>query len=167
MGRCATPPHASTKYNPKGQSEMNTLIGMLTRLQPREPHFHVKIENPPYMPLTIEGIGTGPRNLPAVSVTHYGEQNGDLMRDPEMCFEMEIQSGQIVALMPYYYRNDYMGIEEQSVTEGQHGQGGEQTVLSHFKQIYQHGKFARAWDRNLKRQGFEAALQRMLDSAAG
>ena len=72
---------------------MKTLIGMLNRLQPRELQFHIKIENPPYMPLTIEGIGTGPRKLPAVSVTHYGEQNGDLMRDPEMCFEMEIQNG--------------------------------------------------------------------------
>ena len=30
----------------------------------------------------------GPTGLPAVSVTHYGEQNGDLMRDPEMCFEL-------------------------------------------------------------------------------
>ena len=53
---------------------MKTLMGMLNRLQPRELQFHIKIENPPYMPLTIEGIGTGPRNLPAVSVTHYGEQ---------------------------------------------------------------------------------------------
>jgi len=143
---------------------MNTLIGMLNRLQPLEPQFHIKIENPPYMALTIEGIGTGPRNLPAVSVTHYGKQNGDLMRDPEMCFEMEIQNGQTVALMPYYYRNDYMGIEELSVREGQ---GREQAVLIHFKQIQQHGKFARSWDRNLKRQGFEGALLRTLETAAG
>ena len=119
------------------------------------------------MPLTIEGIGTGPRNLPAVSVTHYGEQNGDLMRDPEMCFELQIQDGQIVALMPYYYRNDYMGIEEQSVSEGQRSQDGEQTIRVHLKQIRQHGKFARLWDRNLKQQGFEAALLRTLETAAG
>ena len=146
---------------------MKTLIGMLNRLQPHELQFHIKIENPPYMPLTIEGIGTGPRSLPAVSVTHYGEQNGDLMRDPEMCFEMEIQNGQTVALMPYYYRNDYMGIEEQSVNEGQHSQDGEQPIRVNLKQIRQHGAFARSWDRNLKRQGFDAALQRTLETAAG
>ena len=146
---------------------MKTLIGMLNRLQPLELQFHIKIENSPYMPLTIEGIGTGPRNLPAVSVTHYGEQNGDLMRDPEMCFEMEIQNGQTIALMPYYYRNDYMGIEEQSVIEGQRSQDGEQPIRVNLKQIREHGTFARSWDRNLKRQGFEAALQRTLETAAG
>ena len=153
--------------NPKGHSEMKTLIGMLNSLQPLELQFHIKIENPPYMPLTIEGIGTGPRNLPAVSVTHYGEQNGDLMRDPEMCFELQIQDGQIVAVMPYYYRNDYMGVEEQSVIEGQRSQGREQTIRVQVKQIRPHGTFARSWDRNQKRQGFEAALQRTLETAAG
>ena len=50
------------------------------------------------------------------------------MRDPEMCFEMEIQNGQTVALMPYYYRNDYMGVEEQSVNEAQRSQDGEQPI---------------------------------------
>jgi hypothetical protein len=89
------------------------------------------------------------------------------MRDPEMCFEMEIQNGQTVALMPYYYRNDYMGIEEQSVSEGQRSQDGEQPIRVNLEQIRQHGTFARSWDRNLKRQGFEAALQRTLETAAG
>ncbi len=42
----------------------------------------VKIPNPPYMTLTVENIGPGPRNLPALSICHYGEQNGDAMRDP-------------------------------------------------------------------------------------
>src|SRR5689334_883037 len=38
---------------------------------------HLRIENPPYMPLSIEAIG---KNL--VSVTHNYEQNGDLVPDP-------------------------------------------------------------------------------------
>ncbi len=50
--------------------------------------FWVKVTNKSWMPLSIENIGTGPRGLPAISVCHYGEQNGDLMRDPEMCFEL-------------------------------------------------------------------------------
>jgi hypothetical protein len=29
-----------------------------------------------------------PVGLPAISVAHYGQQNGDLMRDPEMCDQM-------------------------------------------------------------------------------
>ncbi len=33
-------------------------------------------------------VGPGPCNLRALSVAHHYEQNGDLMRDPEMCFEL-------------------------------------------------------------------------------
>ena len=40
-----------------------------------------------YMPLHIEYIGEGPDNLPAVAVSHTYLQNGDLMRDPEICFQ--------------------------------------------------------------------------------
>ncbi len=41
------------------------------------------------MELVIEGMDeSGPMGLPAISVCHYGEQNGDPMRDPEMCFEL-------------------------------------------------------------------------------
>ncbi len=50
----------------------------------------VKIENAPYMALCVENIGLGPRSQTALSVAHFGEQNGDLMCDPEMCFELEL-----------------------------------------------------------------------------
>jgi len=48
---------------------------------------HLSIENPPYMRLVIEDIGLGPNHLPAISVAHYFEQNGDLCQDPEMCLK--------------------------------------------------------------------------------
>ena len=51
---------------------------------------------------------SGPCGLPAISVCHYGEQNGDLMRDPEMCFELGLGGG--AHLNPFYWRNDYAGI---------------------------------------------------------
>ncbi len=35
-------------------------------------------------------IGPGPRHFPSLPLCHYGEQNGDAMRDPEVCFELEI-----------------------------------------------------------------------------
>jgi hypothetical protein len=50
----------------------------------------VRIENDPFMSLTIEHIGLGPRGLPALSITHYGKQNGDLMRFPELRFFVSI-----------------------------------------------------------------------------
>jgi hypothetical protein len=55
----------------------------------------------------------GPNGLPAISVAHYGQQNGDLMRDPEMIFEAE-ESGEQMNLVPFYWRNDYAGIEQYS-----------------------------------------------------
>ena len=72
----------------------------------------IRIANETYMPLTVENIGPGPRRLPALSLCHYGEQNGDAMRDPEMCFELEIEDGRLVAVQPFYYRNDYAGVEQ-------------------------------------------------------
>ena len=66
------------------------------------------------MPLVIEALfEPGPCGLPALSVAHYGEQNGDLMRDPEMCFELSFAGG-IADLNPFYYRNDYIGCEQWS-----------------------------------------------------
>ena len=41
-------------------------------------NLYASIENPPYMRLVIEDIGTGPRGHQAISVAHYFTQNGDL-----------------------------------------------------------------------------------------
>jgi hypothetical protein len=55
--------------------------------QPYRPTLYLQIENPPYLVLVIEATPEpGPCGLRAISVAHYGEQNGDLMRDLEMCF---------------------------------------------------------------------------------
>ena len=95
----------------------------------------------------------GPNGLPAISVAHYGEQNGDLMRDPEMIFEAE-ESGEGMNLVPYYWRNDYGGIEQYSafVEEGR-------TILN-AKLKREHTAFAHIWDANLKVQGFLEAFVR-------
>lgn len=42
--------------------------------------FHLRLEHPPYLPLVIERVGE------IISVAHYGELNGDLMRDPELTY---------------------------------------------------------------------------------
>jgi hypothetical protein len=38
--------------------------------------------------------------------SRYGEQNSDLMRDPEMCFELWQPIQSKLSLDPYYWRND-------------------------------------------------------------
>jgi hypothetical protein len=42
------------------------------------------------MTLVIEAVEEDPSGLPTVSVTHYGEQNSDLIRDSEMCHYMHL-----------------------------------------------------------------------------
>jgi hypothetical protein len=63
---------------------MQTILDILKLAGGFRPTLYLKIENPPYMTLVIEATPEpGPMGLPALSVAHYGEQNGDLMRDPE------------------------------------------------------------------------------------
>ena len=119
--------------------------GLLNRLEAT-----AKIANPPYMPLTIENIGLGPRGLPALSICHYGEQNGDLMRDPEMCFEIEIEDGLAKEFHPYYFRNDYAGFEQNAVAE----RGRIDATM-----IRSQREFSEVWSRNLLDQGFLLAYR--------
>jgi hypothetical protein len=84
---------------------MQTIIDILKRAGGWNFGLCLTIENSPYMALVIEALDeSGPMGLPALSVAHYGEQNGDLMRDPEMCFELQLAEGP--HLDPFYYRND-------------------------------------------------------------
>ena len=110
----------------------------------------VKIDNPPYMPLIVENIGLGPRGLPALSICHYGEQNGDLMRDSEMCIELEIENGTVIYCRPYYFRNDYAGFEQNAVEENQQIDA---------RMIRRQREFAAIWSNNLIEQGFLFAYQ--------
>ena len=68
---------------------MRTILRILERAGGYRPTLYLKIENPPFMALVIEATPEpGPCGHPAISIAHYGEQNGDSMRDPEMCFEL-------------------------------------------------------------------------------
>ncbi|ACO33740.1 MULTISPECIES: hypothetical protein [Acidobacterium] len=130
---------------------MQTILRILERAGGYRPTLYLKIENPPYMALVIEATPEpGPQGLPAVSVAHYGEQNGDLMRDPEMCFELE--TAKSPRLSAFYYRNDYAGMEQWSrfLRDGQYGV---HTLLHR-----EHEQFAALWDHNLKAQGFLEAF---------
>jgi len=71
---------------------------------------HVKIPNDPYMPLLIEWLGKGPSDGDLVAVSHTYEQNGDLMRDPEIVF---LVTGDIWT--PMSFRNDSVGVYRESM----------------------------------------------------
>jgi hypothetical protein len=132
---------------------MQTILPILKRAGGWHPGLNIKIENPPYIALVIEALDeSGPMGLPAISVCHYGEQNGDLMRDPEMCFELGLAGG--AHLDPWYWRNDYVAVEQWSrnIVRGQY---------THLVQLHeQHKRFAETWDNNLRLQGFLGAFER-------
>jgi hypothetical protein len=126
---------------------MKTILAILVKAGGWRPDLYLKIENPPYMELVIEAVDeSGPCGLRALSVAHYGEQNGDLMRDPEMCFELGFAGG--AHLNPFYWRNDYVGIEQWSRFIQ------ESNYCFHTQLYEQHTQFAKTWDNNLRVQGF-------------
>jgi hypothetical protein len=73
------------------------------------------------------------------------------MRDPEMIFEAE-ESNEQLNLVPYYWRNDYAGVEQYSafIEEGR--------TLLNAELEREHTAFARIWDANLRAQGFLEAF---------
>ena len=129
---------------------MQTILRILKQAGGWHHGLYLKIENPPYMALVIEATDeSGPCGLPSISVAHYGEQNGDLMRDPEMCFEL----GRAY-LDPFYLRNDYLGVEQWSrLIDGTN-------YVIHSELHRQHDQFAKQWDNNLRLQGFAQAFER-------
>jgi hypothetical protein len=101
---------------------------------------HARIENPPYMPLSIEVIG---KNL--VSVAHYFEQNGDLVPDPDAVYftGYGVENGWV----PVYLQMAIGTFYEASWVED-----GEITRFDLREQAEQ-ASFANMWARNLQEQG--------------
>ena len=132
---------------------MKTILTILSEAGGWNQGLSLRIENPPYLPLCIEATDeSGPCGFPAISVAHYGEQNGDLMRDPEMMFELEAAAE--AHLNSFYWRNDYVGIEQWSrfITDGRY--------VCHSELHRQQEEFAKQWDMNLRSEGFIEAFRR-------
>jgi hypothetical protein len=95
------------------------------------------------MPAVFEKIGALPDYGPLYSVAHYGEQNGDLMRDPEMTF---FRSGE--KFFPISFRNDYMGMDQEVFKYDLNGQ-----VFAMDNRLQKElTVFANGWFRNIKEQ---------------
>ena len=101
-----------------------------------------KIDNSPgdYIPLCVE-ILYRDENGAHLSICHYLEQNGDLMTDPEMCFYYSD-----FQFFPYYWRNDFGGIEETSLKIENRISG------INRKKYNEHLEFSEMWMENLKYQ---------------
>ena len=79
---------------------------------------YAKIANAPnLMPVIVEKVGSLGGYGEIISIAHYGEQNGDLMADPEMTFT--IVNGEYY---PISFRNDYVGLYQEVFSYNEEGE---------------------------------------------
>ena len=114
---------------------------------------YLRLENPPLMRLVVEVIG-GPYENGGyeVSVAHYGEQNGDAMRDPEMTF-LVVTSGEVTNWTPLTFENSYMGCYQVVAEVTREGR----LRVKNAAMLHDLRDFANQWDCNIKEQGFGLA----------
>lgn len=106
---------------------------------------HRKINNADgvFMAVVVEWIGKCDSGT-LFSVAHYYEQNGDMMRDPEMIF----LKGHDGKYYPMYFRQDGMiPVEQESIVihEGN-------PLVTYPRMQADHVSFANVWMRNIKEQ---------------
>lgn len=133
--------------NKNAQQVFNSLLQQLGNRD------YLKLQSEGYMPLSFECIGETScthGNAKMYSLMHTFTQNGDMMRDPEMCFfyfdarEKNILKG----AYPYSYCLDPLCIYDESAEIS----NGEIYVLLHAQR--KHAQFANAWLNNIREQGF-------------
>jgi hypothetical protein len=143
---------ARSTGNEKTTQPLNQYVRFLTELRELLPEGrdHISIENDPYMRLVVERISGD-----MISLCHYGEQNGDLCRDPEVCFLVsrwnsgnDSSSRTIMEAKPVYFRNDYLGIEHCTVPDCFGAVTCRQTEQEDLD------TFVSMWLRNIHDQGF-------------
>ena len=108
-------------------------------------HVAYVLKSEGFMPLTVETWMEG--DFLKVSVCHYGEQNGDAMRDPEMVFLLAYGNE-----YPVYFRNDYVGVENTyaKIEDGK--------LFLNKRGIADLKSFSKTWASNLKAQGHKMDL---------
>ena len=98
-----------------------------------------------FMPLYVAIIQTVSDAEEWVSLAHYGEEQGDLMRDPEMMFYHDRKEGKAYAMT---FRDDYAGTWEDSIKPDTDGRPWK---VSPARQKH-HTAFAEVWLKNIKSQ---------------
>ena len=94
-----------------------------------------------FMDLSIENLHySDPYGNPVYSMTHYGEQNGDLMT-----LSVNRADGRII---PLSFRNDYMGVYQEVI---QLRKGKQMYSVSLLKEL---DDFLWQWLKNIDAQGF-------------
>lgn len=107
----------------------------------------ITVERQSFMPLHIEYIGSGPRGGDRIAVHHTYEQNGDLMFDPEVTFE--VIDGKWHPLT--------FEMSGQCYWEAVFRDAGGGKLMCRPKLLKDLKEFCRVWNRNIREQGFVAS----------
>lgn len=116
-------------------------------------HTHRRYESDGYMPLVLEYLHYSDyKGRPVYSMTHYGEQNGDAMRDPDMTFSVDWDNQ---AIEPQTFQNDYLGIYQEVYRRDDQGR------LLYSKRLRTDlDEFLWQWLQNIEQQGYELKTER-------
>lgn len=106
---------------------------------------HRRFTAPGFMPLVVEQLYTDRKGRTVYSLTHYGEQNGDAMRDPDMELAVD-HDAQTVE--PLTFRNDYLGVFQEVYIE----RDGQRLYSPRLRS--QLDDFLRQWLKNIEMQGY-------------
>ena len=130
--------HSTTNYR--------SIMPFILAADQNEGHKH--FESSGYMDLVVENLCTTDENgFPIYSITHYGEQNGDLMADPDMEISINHSEGRII---PRTFRNDYMGLYQEVFSQQNGHRLYSPALLRDLDQ------FLWQWLKNIEDQGFKA-----------
>lgn len=103
-----------------------------------------------FMPLGIERIGTGERGGALVAVHHTYEQNGDLMFDPEVVFEVAGSDWQPVSF-------EVSGMCFWNVV---YRDKATHALMVRVRLLQDLAAFCRQWDANIRAQGLVDAARK-------
>jgi len=117
-------------------------IGLIDEDANRRFEDHVKLKSGGFMDLTVELLSEK-EPFYKLSMTHYGEQNGDLMADPDMEIMVDTEKKQVC---PLTFRNDYVGVNQRVYDY----EGNKNTAL-HIDLL----EFLKQWTENIIMQGFK------------
>jgi uncharacterized protein YqiB (DUF1249 family) len=103
-----------------------------------------------FMDLHVEFLYKRTPSCWAYSLAHYGEQNGDMMKDPDMEIWVYPELEMVEA---FNFQNDYVGVYRQV----RFTRNGQEFVRPQVKKEL--NSFLRTWTLNLKRQGHKEAKE--------
>lgn len=132
--------HATTNYR--------MIKGLVRTADANGGHYKFKSEG--YMDLVVENLEyKDHKGLPVYSMTHYGEQNGDLMKDPDMTFAVDFDN---MTVTPRSYQNDYLGVYQEVFIERDGKTLYSPSLLKDLDQ------FLWQWLKNIESQGFNTIV---------